>query len=175
MKKVFAGTLAVALTGGLAMAALTVGASDRTSSAHYGAGGDDAARAVARRAADTWQGKLKNSGPDTRVKIKFKTRGGDPVELKALRYKGLPADCEVTGKTTLRANPTFDNVFVNSRRKFRIRGESDDGSASIKFTGKFSRSFKKVKGKLQNTITFGPDDPPEETCVSETKPYVAKR
>ena len=81
----------------------------------------------------------------------------------------------MTGKNTLAANPTFSNVFVNNRRKFRIVGESADGSASIKFTGKFNRSFKKVKGKLQNTITFGPDNPPEETCVGETKPYVAKR
>jgi hypothetical protein len=175
MRKVFAGGVALALIAGLAAAAISVGASDRSGSAHYGAGGDDATRAVARRAAATWTGKLKNSGPDTSVKIKFKTKGGDPVELKSLRYEGLPANCEVTGKTTLSANPTFSNVFVNNRRKFKIQGQSTDGSARIKFTGKFSRSYKKVRGKLQNTITFGPDDPPEETCVGETRPYVAKR
>jgi hypothetical protein len=175
MRKLFAGGVAVALIGGLAAAAVSVGASDRASSAHFSGAGDDATRAVARRASGTWTGELKRSGPDTSVKIKFRTQGGDPVELKSLRYKGLPANCEVTGKTTLSANPTFSNVFVNSRRKFKIQGQSTDGSARIKFTGKFNRSYKKVRGKLQNTITFGPDDPPVETCVGETKPYVAKR
>ena len=88
---------------------------------------------------------------------------------------GLPADCEVSPPPqTLSANPTFSNVFVNSRRKFKIRGESTDGSARIKFTGKFNRSYKKVTGKHE-PITFGPDDPPAETCVGETKPYTAKR
>ena len=114
MKKVFAAALAAALVGGLAAAALTVGASERTSSAHYGAGGDDAARAVARRASGTWEGKLKDSGPDTSIKIKSKTQGGEATELKSLRYKGLPADCEVTGKNTLDANPTL-------RRRLRER------------------------------------------------------
>jgi hypothetical protein len=175
MRKVFAGGVAAALIGGLAAASLSVGAPDRTSATHYGTGGDDATRAVARRASATWEGTLKRSGPDTSVKIKFRTKGGDPVELKSLRYVGLPATCPESGSKSLSANPTFSNVFVNNRRKFKIQGESTDGSAKIKFTGKFNRSYKKVRGKLQNTITFGPDDPPEETCVGKTRPYVAKR
>jgi hypothetical protein len=176
MKKLFSAALAATLVGGLTAAALGIGAADRTSSgAAYGSAGDDTSRAVARRAAATWTGKLKDSGPDTSVKVKFKTRGGEPRELKALRYKGLPAQCDVTGENTLSSNPTFSNVFVNNRRKFRIVAQSDDGDASIKFNGKFSRSFKKVKGKLQETITFGPDNPPAETCVGDRKPYVAKR
>ena len=151
MKKLsFAAALGVALVGGLALAAVSP------------------AKLV-------YTGEFRSAGPDTSVKITAKGGGGEPTAIKRLDYAGLPAQCDVTGKTTLESHPTFTGVKVNDERKFKIVATSDDGDSSIRFSGKFSRNFNKVRGKLQETITFGPDSPPAETCVGETRRYAAKR
>ncbi len=175
MKKAFVTALTGALLAGLALAAISGGASARTSSAAL----DDAnARAGTRGGTFTYKGSFKQAGPDTVIKIKATTQRGEPVAIKSMSYRGLPASCTVSGDVPISGGWTLAGVGVNDRRKFRAVG--DDGGApgeqsSLRFKGKFNRSFQKVRGKFQTTSYFPPDNPPEETCVSETKRYGAKR
>ena len=58
-------------------------------------------------------------------------------------------------------------------------GESRDGRSSLRFSGKFSADFDKVRGRFQTNSYFPatgpPQNLPEETCSSFTKRYGAKR
>jgi hypothetical protein len=174
MRKAFGGALCAALIAGLALASTGGGTMARTSAATLD--GNDARAAAAQRATTTYKGELKQAGPNTSIKIKAKVRNGQPKAITGVVYRGLPAACEVSPPPQrISGSWTLSGVKVNSRRKFKAVGDSQDGNSSLRFTGRFSTSFKKVRGKFQTTVLFGPDNPPEETCVGQTKPYAAKR
>jgi hypothetical protein len=173
MRKAFGGVVCAALAVGLVAAAASGGASARTSvDALDGAD----ARAAAQRATDVWRGTLKRSGPGTKIVIRATVRRGKPRTINAVDYRGLPAACEASGDELISGGWTLEGVRVNNRRKFRAVG-NDGGPpgmrSSLRFTGRFSANFNKVRGKFQTTVYFPKG--PEETCVGETKRYVATR
>lgn len=175
MKKAFAAALSAALVGGLALAALSGGATLRTSSAML----DDGVASVAARATTiTYKGKFRNAGPGTAIKIRARGQGGEPTAIKSMTYRKLPATCPESDSSTIDGGWTFTGVRVNDRRKFKVVGnDGRPNPSSLKFTGRFSRNFNRVKGKFQTTSYFPDDGPglPAETCVSETERYRAKR
>jgi hypothetical protein len=173
MRKRFAVALSAALVGALAMSAMSVGATERSRVATLD--GADAGNArLAAGATDKYKGRFKGVA-GSKIVIKAKTQGGVPTKIKRMSYKNLPADCPVSGFPTISGGWTLAGVTVNARRKFKAVGESEDGRSSLKFVGKFTEDFDKVKGRFQTDSYFPPSDPPEETCVSETRKYVAKR
>jgi hypothetical protein len=172
MKKTFATTLAVAVAGGMAFTGISSGAADRARVATLD-GAEDHAR-LAAGATDKYKGRFKGVA-GSKIVIKAKTQGGVPTKIKRMSYVGLPADCPVSNFPTVSGGWTLAGVTVNARRKFKAVGESEDGRSSLKFIGRFTEDFDKVKGRFQTTSYFPPSDPPEETCVSETRKYVAKR
>ena len=173
MKKAFAGALATALATGLALAGLSSGASERSRIATLD-GADAGSARLGAQATDKYKGRFKGV-PNGKITIKAKTEGGEATKIKRMTYRNLPADCPVSGYPTISGGWTLAGVAVNDERKFRAVGESGDGRSSLRFFGKFSADFDKVKGRFQTNAYFPPSNPPEETCVSEMRRYVAKR
>lgn len=172
MRKILGGALGAVLIGALAFAAISWGAAPRASVATVD-GADP--RAAAPRATDTYRGKFKQAGPRAKIKIEAKRRNGEARSVKALTYGRLPATCEESGPQLVSDGWRFRGFKVDDRRRFSIVGQAADGS-TINFTGRFSKSFNKVKGRFQSDIEFAAPDPkPEETCVTQTKAYGAKR
>jgi hypothetical protein len=174
MRKTFAVALGAALAGALALAAFSVGATDRSRVATLDGGDGGQARLGVRGGTDKYKGRFKGV-PNGKIIIKAKTEGGVPTRIKKMSYRNLPAECPESGFPTISGSWTLAGVTVNDRRKFKADGESADGRSSLKFVGKFTADFDKVKGRFQTDSYFPPTDPPEETCVSETRKYVAKR
>lgn len=172
MRKTFVATLAAALAGALVLSAISVGAADRSRVATLD--GADASPRLAARAADRYKGRFKGV-PGSKITIKAKTKGGQPHKISRMDYVQLPASCPVSMATSVSGGWTLAGVRVGDDRKFKAVGQSDDGLSSLRFRGRFSADFDKVKGRFQTNSHFTPDDPPEETCVSENRRYVAKR
>jgi len=175
MRKTFGGALCAALLGGLALAALSGGAT-RTSVATLD-GAD--ARAAAHRATDTYtyKGSFKAAGPRATIKIKAKVQGGEVKAIKRMAYERLPAHCPVSvpPNRTISGGWTFHGgLTVNAKRKFKVVGtDGRPNPSSVRFSGRFSQGFSKVRGKFQ-TNSFFPSGP-RETCSSFIKRYGAKR
>ena len=176
MNKAFATALTGALLAGLALAAISGGATERTRSATLG---DGTARAGGGGTV-TYRGEFRGAGPDTVMKIRAIFRRGEAVAIKSMLYRGLPAECPVSMSDTISGGWDLVGVGVNDRRRFKVVG--DDGEppgmrSSLRFKGRFNRSFKRVRGRFQTTAYFPDEGPglPEETCVSESKRYRAKR
>ncbi len=161
MRKTFAVALAAATAGGLAVAGGAVGGS---------LAADAAAKAV--RATDSYTGAFKRVGPNARVTIKVRTRNGEAKSIRSVRYRRLPAICEVSGERLVNDGWRFTRFRVNPQRRFSIAGQAKDGS-TITFTGRFSKSFKKVKGRFQSSVEF--PEPEQETCQTVNAAYAARR
>ena len=159
MRKAFTVALAAALAGAFAM-----------TEAGGPALGAEADRAV--RATDTYRGAFKRVGPHTRVTIKVRTRDGEAKSIRSLRYRRLPATCEPPGDYLVNDGWRFTRFRVNPQRRFSITGKVEDGS-TIDFTGRFSKSFDKVKGRFQSRVEF--TQPKQETCETVSAAYGAKR
>jgi hypothetical protein len=159
MRKAFTMALAAALAGGFAMT--EAGAPAR------GAGADKVARAT-----DSYRGAFKRVGPNTRVTIKVRTRDGVARSIRSLRYRQLPASCELSGDSVVNDGWRFTRFRVNRQRRFSITGRVADGS-TIDFTGRFSKSFNKVKGRFQSTVEFA--EPQPKTCETVSAAYAARR
>jgi hypothetical protein len=174
VRRTFAIALSAALAGALALTSISVGAADRARVATLD-GADPGAR-LAARASDKYKGRFKGV-PGSKIKIKAKTEGGVPTKIKKMSYVNLPASCPVSMATSIDGGWTLSGVTVGDNRKFNAIG--DDGHptnpSSLRFKGKFTADYDKVKGRFQTNSYFGPDNPPEETCVSENRKYVAKR
>ena len=169
MRKAFGGALCAALAGGLALAATSAG-TERVAHTQSHDGLERAARAI-----DSYRGAFKQAGPNTKVTIKVKTRNGEAKAVRSLTYRRLPATCDVSKNVRIADAWIFRGFKVNDRRRFSIVGEANDGS-TINFSGRFSKTFKKVKGRFQSDIVFPPPGPPPaQTCVTPNKPYSAKR
>ena len=87
MRKAVTVALAAALAG---VFAVTVGGGP--------ARGAEADRAV--RATDSYRGAFKRAGPNTSVRIKVRTRDGEARSIRSVRYRRLPATCEVLRRST---------------------------------------------------------------------------
>ncbi len=186
MRNAFAATLGAALVAGMAWSALGAGAADRTSTATLSSADDAGARAGVRRETVTYRGAFKQSGKDTKVKIKVNLRNGEAKSVKSMKYEGMPAACPKSGFDEIGGGWTFrGGVPVNDRRRFRAVGDDGDEAhpSSLRFRGRFSKNFKRVRGKFQTRAYFpetpnpggNPDPLPEETCVGSVKPYGANR
>ena len=175
MRRTFAVALSVALAGGLALAALGLGATDRSRIATLG-GADAGSARLAGGASDKWKGRFKQAD-GAKIIIKAKTEGGVPTKIKKMAYRNLPADCPVSGVQPISGGWTLAGVFVGPDRKFKAKGDDGDpvNPSTLRFKGKFTPDYDKVKGRFQTSVYFGPDNPPEETCTTEPKRYVAKR
>jgi hypothetical protein len=160
MRKTFTVALAVALAGGLAAAGAAAGPEPP----------GDAGRAV--RATDVYRGAFKQMGHRTRIIIKVRTRDGAAKSIRALRYRRLPATCEKSGDQLVNDGWRFTGFRVNRRRRFSIAGEVEDGS-TIAFSGRFSKSFGRVRGRFQSRVEF--TDPAPKTCETMSAAYGAKR
>ena len=170
MRKAFGGALCAALAGGLALAATSAG-TERVAHTQSHDGPERAASAT-----DSYRGAFKQAGPNTKVTVKVKTRNGEAKAVRSLSYRRLPATCDVSlGNVRIGDEWTFRGFKVNDRRRFSIVGEVVDGS-TIDFTGRFSKTFKKVRGRFQSDVVFPPPGPPPaQTCVTQNKAYSAKR
>ena len=172
MRKTFAVALSTALVGGMVLAALSGGATKRAATATLDSGAD--ARSAARAITRTYRGKFLDAGPDTSFQVRATFAHGEATRVKSVRFRGLPADCEVSGDQIIRGSWTLAGARVNNQRRFRTAG--DDGNnahpSSVRVSGRFNRRFTKIRGKFQTTLYFPPENPPEETCVGETKRYV---
>lgn len=157
--RAFTVALAAALAGAFAMTEVRAPAV-----------GAEADRAV--RATDSYRGAFKRAGPNTRVTIKVRTRDGEAKSIRSLRYRRLPATCEPPGDNLVNDGWRFTRFRVNPQRRFSITGKVEDGS-TIDFTGRFSKSFYKVKGRFQSRVEF--TEPKQETCETVSAAYSAKR
>lgn len=181
MRKTFAVALSAALVGALALAALSVGATDRSRVATSDVADASQAR-LAAGTTDTYKGRFKGASQGQSViKIKAKVRNDEAVKIKSMRYAAL-MDCEKSGATVGRAGWRFGGgIRVRDNRKFRAGGDSiETPTSNFAFKGRFSRDFKKVRGTFRTHQWFEaePDtDPPlpEEYCDLEPTRYVAKR
>jgi hypothetical protein len=176
MRKAFGGALCATLAGGLALAAISGGATRTSVAALDGADGRAAAQ---QRATDTYKGKFKAAGRRATIKIKAKVKHGEAKAVREIIYSRLPANCPESGLPLIGGSWGLRGVRVNDQRKFKIVGESADGRSSLRFSGKFSADFEKVRGRFQTDSYFPASGPPqnlpEETCTSFTKRYGAKR
>ena len=173
MRKTVAIALSASLVGALAFAAFGAGAADRGRIATL-EGADAAQARLAARASDRYKGRFRGAA-GSKITIKAKTEGGEPTKIKRMSYRNLPANCPESEFPVINGGWTLTGVTVDADRKFKAVGESEDGRSSLRFRGKFTADFDKVKGRFQTNSYFPPSDPPEETCVSENKRYVAKR
>jgi hypothetical protein len=172
MKKAFVGVLGVVAAGGLSATAIGDMSTSRFS--HDSAAGT--ADRAAKRATVTYVGPFKEAGPAARITIKATVKQGEATKVKSMQYRRLPASCPVSNSPTINGGWTLRGVTVNDQRKFRAVGsDGEPNPSSLRFSGKFNERFTKVKGKFQTRSYFPPSDPPEETCVSQTKRYSAKR
>ena len=173
MRRAFVATLSATLVGGLILAAISGGATARVSD-------EISARGLSLQGAQ-YKGEFKDAGPDTKIEIKAAIRRGEAKAIKKMIFVNLPADCPETKFDTISGGWTLAGVKVNNRRRFRAVGHDGNPPAtrsSLRFTGRFNRAFSKVRGKFQTTSYFPatgpPDNLPAETCVGETKRYVAR-
>jgi len=169
MRKAFGVSLCAALVGGMVFAAISGGA-PRVSHAQNDASAERAARATG-----TYRGAFKEAGPSTSVTIKARTRNGRARAVKSLTYRRLPATCDVSKDVLVGDRWRFTGFKVNNQRRFSIVGQANDGS-TINFTGRFSKRYRKVKGRFQSDVVFPPPGPPTpQTCVTQNKAYSASR
>ena len=183
MRKTFAAALGAALVAGLAWSALGAGAADRTSTATLSGADDAGARAAARRATTAYIGAFKESGENTKITIKVRVKDGEAKAIRSMRYRRLPADCPKSEFDVIAGGWTFTpGVRVDAERRFNIVGNTDappEMRSTLRFRGKFSRSFKRVRGRLQTTAYFPKGDPPEtypeEICGTAPTRYGARR
>jgi hypothetical protein len=162
MMKTFTAALVMVVAGGMALAPSGAG---KARLAHA-PGAERAARAI-----DTYRGPFKEAGPNTKIRIKVKARAGEAKKIRSLRYRRLPASCD-SGDRRIRLDIwRFVGFKVDHRRRFSIAGTARDGS-SIDFTGRFSRNFNRVRGRLESTIVYSD---PDETCTVPGKRYTARR
>jgi hypothetical protein len=186
MRKKFAAALGAALVAGLAWSALGAGAADRRGSSTLSSAEDAGARSAARRATATYKGAFKQSGKGTKIAIKVRVRNGEAKSVKSMTYQKLPAVCPESNFDEIGGGWTFrGGVPVNDQRRFSVVGNDGDEAdpSSLRFRGRFSKNFKRVRGKFQTRAYFpetpnpggNPDPLPEETCVGAVKRYGATR
>jgi len=191
LKRSLVAVLGVALVGAIAPTALGGGEAVRSGGAQAApaagpaAGGLEGA-AAARSTAAARAGKTrvyKGWFPDvsgSKAKLTTTFRRGKPKLVTQIDYWRLPAVCEKTGGGQT-ASWGFRFIRgalrVNPNRKFGVSGSAEDGS-TVRISGRFSRNFKKVRGKFQ-TRTLFPKNPdagyPEEFCTIATQRFRVKR
>ena len=160
MRKAFTTVaLAAALAGAFAMT--------QAGGPALGAEADTAVRAT-----DSYRGAFKRVGPHARVTIKVRTRDGEAKSIRSVRYRRLPATCEVSGERLVNDGWRFTRFRVNPQRRFSIAGQAKDGS-TLSFSGRFSKSFNQVKGRFQSGVEF--PEPEQETCETVSAAYAARR
>lgn len=154
------GALATMLAGCLAFAALADGAT--------------------RLDSDTYNGWFRLAGPHTGIRVDVRVVNGEAKSINSVEYSRLPATCP-SGLPLINGRWTFTGLRVNLRRKFRIAGtDHRPNPSSLRFKGRFSKNFNKVRGKFR-TSSYFPEKPDGNggttpgTCVSKTKRYSARR
>jgi hypothetical protein len=174
MRKAFVAALSATVAAGLVWTAIGGGATMRVSEATLG----DADARAAQRANRTFEGPFRGAGPDAQITVKAKIKRGKATSVKQVVYDTLPFDCAVSGAELLSGTWDLSGVRVNENRKFTAVG-NDGGPpgerSSLRFKGKFNKKFKRVRGTFQTSVYFPPEDPPEETCSSETTRYRASK
>lgn len=133
--------------------------------------GTMALAATGNAAPRTFKGHFKNAG-GAKIEIKARGRDGEIRRVMRVNYFNLPGSCTVTGAAQLSGSWIFTGgIAVNDERRFRVRNNNgEDPPSSVRFRGRFSKNFKRVRGSFQTTLRFD-----EETCRTPRTRYVARR
>jgi hypothetical protein len=117
------------------------------------------------------------------ISIATKLRRGRPSAVRQLHFTKLPVTCEQTGANTFDTSagtgaPLPGPIRINREtRSFSLVNYAfvtGSTTGTETFAGKFSRSWRKVRGTYQATVHFAADATgPEETCTSQTFQYKA--
>jgi hypothetical protein len=181
MKKAMAAVIAVGAAACLAGTA--AGNGTAVHSAPLATDGSaTSARALAARATGTWTGEFKPPAQQgSRVQLKVAVRRGKATKVKRFTYLAL-MQCDVSGPTPGESGWIFTpgGIKVKPNRKFRISGQSAATPRSnLTLKGRFSRNYKKVKGRFRTHQWFPAETEPEplpaEYCDLAPTKFVAKR
>jgi hypothetical protein len=180
MKRAMAALLAVGAAGCIAGTAAGNGAAVHSAPLATDAS-TTSARALAARAAGTWRGEFKPPAQQgSRIQLKVAVRKGKATKVKRFSYFAL-MQCAQSGPTPGETGWIFrPGIKVKPNRKFSVSGQSAETPRSnLTLKGRFSRNYKKVKGRFRTHQWFPaqtePEPLPAEYCDLPPTKFVAKR
>lgn len=104
------------------------------------------------------------------MRIAVKHQGGGNISIGKIRIKKIVVDCQGT-EHHLRFS-IRGGAPVNAKRKFRIRASDGTGGQS-RISGKFARSFKRIRGKIRVFGEFQAEGGGTIPCNSGTERFRA--
>ncbi len=119
-------------------------------------------------AATTYSG---NGTTDPAVSVVVKVKGKNFPIVRSVTVGQVSYTCTDGSSFTAPEAFTVGELEVNDKGKFKFSGEADDGSASLKLSGKLSGNGKEISG----SFTEIRDQPGGVSCTSGKQLWEAKR